>query len=83
LLHHYDSSGLKENYILVYASAKDFEDLCKKYRDHLDHMDYETYSLQGEIKEIETGFNKIKAYRAWHRVNTGETVLYHILVDMF
>jgi hypothetical protein len=82
LLHNYDCSGLKENYILVYASAKDFEGLCKKYRQHLEQMDYESYALKGKIEVAETGFNKIAAYRAHHRCNKGETVLYHLLVDM-
>jgi internalin A len=78
----YDKNGLKENYILVYATAREFEGLCKKYRDHLKQIDYETYPLIGEIETPETGFNKIKAYRGRHRVNTGETVLYHLLVEM-
>jgi internalin A len=82
LLRHYDSTGLKENYILVYGDALDFASLCKRYRAHLDHIDYETYALQGEIEKVETGFNKLAAYRARHRCNEGETVLNHILVEM-
>ena len=82
LFRHYDCSGLKENYILVYGAAPDFEGLCQKYRDHLKHIDYDTYELKGEIVEMETGFNKIAAYRAHHRCNKGETVLYHLLADM-
>ncbi len=84
LLQKYDCSGLKENYIVVYASAPDFEDLCKKYRDHLKHIDYDIYGLKGEIQEVKTGFNKITAFRAHHRCNKGEgeTVLYHLLADM-
>jgi internalin A len=78
----YDVSGLKENYILVYASAKDFAGLCRKYLEHLEHIDYESYGLKGKIEEAETGFNKITAYRAHHRCNEGETVLYHLLVAM-
>ena len=79
----YDCSGLKENYILVYSSARDFVDLCRKYREHLEHIDYESYTLMKDgIEEVHTGFNKIAAYRARHRCNKGETVLYHLLVDM-
>ncbi|NIM17826.1 MAG: hypothetical protein GTO45_38105 [Candidatus Aminicenantes bacterium] len=78
----YDCSGLKENYILVYASVKDFEGLCRKYREHLEQIDYESYGLKGKIEEAETGFNKIAAFRAHHRCNKGETVLYHLLVEM-
>jgi hypothetical protein len=82
LLRNYDCSGLKENYILVYGEVTDFEGLCKKYRDHLKHIDYDTYSLLGEIEKVETGFNKLTAYRARHRCNEGETVLNHIMVEM-
>jgi Leucine-rich repeat (LRR) protein len=79
----YDCSGLKENYIVVYASAKDFEELCRKYLEHLEQIDYESYTLmKNGIEEVLTGFNKIAAYRARHRCNKGETVIYHILVDM-
>jgi hypothetical protein len=78
----YDCSGLKENYILVYVSAKDFAGLCRKYREHLEQIDYESYGLKGKIEEAKTGFNKIAAYRARHRCNKGETVLYHLLVEM-
>ncbi|HLP46754.1 MAG TPA: hypothetical protein VK469_12430, partial [Candidatus Kapabacteria bacterium] len=82
LLHHYDSNGLKENYIVVYASAKDFADLCRKYRDHLKKIDYATFELEGDIEEATTGFNKITAFRARHKCNKGETILYHLLVEM-
>jgi len=82
LLCKYDSSGLKENYILVYAAAADFPGLCQKYRAHLEKIDYKAYPLQGKIAETETGFNKIMAYRAHHRCHKGETVLDHILVEM-
>jgi hypothetical protein len=82
VLRHYDSSGLKENYILVYGEAKDFVGLCKKYRAHLDHIDYESYALHGEIETVATGFHKMAAFRARHRCNEGETVLNHILVEM-
>jgi hypothetical protein len=84
LLQQYDSCGLKENYILVYASAKDFAGLCKKYRDHLPEIDYGKYPLieKAEIEVVPTGFHKIKTFRARHRCNDGETILYHILVEM-
>jgi len=82
LFQRYDVNGLKENYILVYGEAKDFEGLCKNYVAHLAGIDYETHALKGKIEEIETGFNKVTAFRGRHRVNKGETVLYHILVEM-
>ncbi len=83
LFHNYDCSGLKENYILVYASAKDFADLCRKYRDHLLQIDYKSYPLLKDgIEEAPTGFHKIAAFRALHQCNKGETILYHLLVEM-
>jgi hypothetical protein len=83
LFKHYNPSGLKENYILVYASAKDFPVLCRKYRDHLRQIDYKPYPLVKDgIEEAETGFDKITALRARHRSNKGETILYHLLVEM-
>ncbi len=82
LLCKYDTSGLKENYILVYAAAADFAGLCRKYRTHLEQIDYKAYPLLGKIAEPDTGFNKIMAYRGRHRCHTGETVVAHILVEM-
>ncbi|MDQ1353556.1 MAG: Roc protein, partial [Acidobacteriota bacterium] len=68
----------------IYASAKDFAGLCKKYRDHLPEIDYDPYPLKekAKIQEVPTGFNKIKAFRARHRCNDGETILYHLMVEM-
>lgn len=80
LFHDYDCSGLKENYIIVYAAVKDFATLCDKYRKHLEQIDYETYPLKGKIAAKETGLNKIAAFQARHRCHKGETVLYHLLV---
>ncbi|MCX6579663.1 MAG: hypothetical protein NT166_05710 [Candidatus Aminicenantes bacterium] len=37
---------------------------------------------KAEIEEVPTGLNKIKAFRARHRCNDGETILYHLLVEM-
>jgi len=83
LFHNYDCSGLKENYILVYASAGDFAGLCRKYRDHLPQIDYKLYPLlKNGIEEAPTGLNKVAAFRARHRCNNGETILYHLLVEM-
>jgi len=82
LFNNYDCSGLKENYILVYSSAKDFNGLCRKYRDHLEQIDYKFFPLISGIEEVLTGFNKIAVFRARHRCNKGETVLYHLLVEM-
>ncbi|HLP46392.1 MAG TPA: hypothetical protein VK469_10610, partial [Candidatus Kapabacteria bacterium] len=82
LLKNYDSSGLKDIYILVYASAKDFAVLCQKYREYLPQINYAPYPLKEEIKEVPTGFYKIKVFRARHQCNDGETILYHLLVEM-
>jgi hypothetical protein len=47
-------------------------------------IDYDPYPLKEKVKieEAPTGFNKIKAFRARHRFNDGETILYHLLVEM-
>ncbi|HLP57264.1 MAG TPA: hypothetical protein VK186_00470, partial [Candidatus Deferrimicrobium sp.] len=82
LLIDYDCNGLKENYIVVYVSAADFNGLCRKYRQRLEEIDYESYGLISGIDDVPTGLNKIKAYRARHRCNDGETILYHLLAKM-
>jgi hypothetical protein len=79
----YDCSGLKENYILVYATVKDFDEFCRKYREHIEHVDYESYPLlEDGIEEEDTGLNKINAVRARHQCYRGKTVLNHIIVAM-
>ena len=82
LFHNYDCSGLKKNYIIVYAAVKDFAGFCEKYRKHLEEIDYKSYPLKGKIAAKETGFNKIAAYQARHRCHKNETVLDHLLVEM-
>jgi len=81
LLKNYDNNGLKENYILAYVTVKNFGKFCRKYRTHLETIDYRSYTLR-DIKSIESGFNKIKLYKAWHRCISGITILYHLLVKM-
>jgi len=81
-LFQYDCNGLAENYIVVYVSETDFSQLCEKYREHLEKIDYKKNKLLGQIETPTSGFNKITVYRARHRCNDGETVLNHILVEL-
>ncbi|MGE5342868.1 MAG: COR domain-containing protein [Candidatus Omnitrophota bacterium] len=81
LFDNYDCSGLKENYLLVYSTGN-FEELCRNYQEYIQDMDYGSYTLYGDIEIPDTGFNKITAFRARHKYNNNETVLYHILVEM-
>jgi hypothetical protein len=80
-IHIYDCGGLKENFILVYATVNDFPALNEKYLVNLSRIVYK-YPLIGKVEQMETGFNNIKAYRSRHSCNKEETVLYHILVQM-
>jgi len=63
--------------------VKDFVDFSRKYLEHIEKMDYKTAPLIKErIDTVDSGFNRIKVFRAFHRSNDGETVLNHILVEM-
>lgn len=77
----YDSTGLKENFIITYSTAVNFEELWIKYSQLiLNHIyDYELL----KFVEIEKNATDMRLGRAKHLRNGRETILYHILINMY
>ncbi len=77
----YDSSGLKQNFILVYSSAVKFAQLWKNYVDYIPKVDYPYEYL--EFEEIfDYPFTDIKICKSKHLRNENEIYLFHVVVNM-
>jgi hypothetical protein len=76
----YDTVGVKQNLILIYATAKKFNDLWEKYYAHLPSVNYR-YSLLNS-KEIECPFCEIKIAETMHLREGKEVSLFHMMVNM-
>ncbi len=77
----YDTSGLKQNFILVYSTAKSFSELWKKYVEHIRAHTYE-YEFK-DFEEITSyQFADLKIGKAKHIRNGSEIFLYHILLNL-
>jgi len=78
----YDSSALEDNYILVYAEAKDFIGLWKNYLRHLAETGY-PFPVIGNPGEENTEYAEIKAARTRHFRHGRETIIHHVFINMF
>jgi hypothetical protein len=76
----YDTVGVKQNLILIYATAKKFNDLWEKYYTHLPSVNYR-YSLL-KSKEIDSPFCEIKIAETIHLREGMEVSLFHMMVNM-
>ncbi len=77
----YDANGLPENFILVYADEETFDELWRKYVNHLREVDY-LYPLDGAVKELNTGKGAIKCVRTTHSRHDKKTDLVHLFIRM-
>jgi internalin A len=77
----YDPGDMENNYLLVYAEAEDFPGLWKKYFEFLAEIDY-PYKLIGTPEELQTSYANIKLARTRHHREGGETIIYHIFINM-
>ena len=82
LFNNYDTSGLENNFILVYTNVINFGDFCKKYINYI--------STKHEYKYMFKSINKLDVYRytdleihkAEHIREDKKVFLYHIIVKL-
>jgi hypothetical protein len=81
LFNNYDTAGLENNFMVVYANVKDFGTFCKSYIDYIANHNY-THIFQS-VKEIKDyRFADFKIFRAEH-IRQGQNVfLYHIVINV-
>ena len=80
LINRYDTSGNKENFIIVYSRAKWFQELWNNYKNFVDeHFDY----FISKITEKEVDKSDIKVGMNHYKRNGKELTLYHLFVNMY
>lgn len=77
----YDTSGLKQNFIIVYSSAINFAQLWEKYVDYIPKVDY-PYKWLEFTEIVDYSFTDIKVGKSKHLRNENEIYLFHIVVNM-
>lgn len=79
----YDTTGLKNNFILSYVTAKDFEGFWEKYKKHIKEHDYQ-YSLSDYDASIDNEFDYagIKVVLTKHNRDGNVVGLYHICMKI-
>jgi hypothetical protein len=80
-LFNYDASGVKENFIIVYAEAADFSGLWEKYLERIPEITFEN-PLHGKVEEEPVEYANIKLACARHVVEKNLCDVYHLFVKM-
>ncbi len=77
----YDPSGVKENFIIVYAETANFSVLWKKYLNYIEKIDF-SYPLQSTVEEEPVQFTDIKLARTRHKRQGAIQDVYHLFINM-
>ncbi len=80
-LFNYDTSGLKQNFIIVYVEVGNFLELWKKYMSYIPSIDF-LYPLTAGIMEEASDFTDIRLARTTHQREGKTTDVYHIFINM-
>lgn len=80
-LFRYDTTGLENNYIIIYSLAKNFYGLWNKYKDFISKHNYEHKFI--DFKElVEFSFTDIRIGVAQHSRNGDVINLYHFMINL-
>ena len=74
----YDTSGNKNNYLLSYVKANDFDGFCEKYKDFFDS--YNGRTKIEKIVNLPLDYAKIKVYLSESKHSESTINTYHILI---
>ena len=77
----YDPGGLEQNFIIVYADARDFLDLWQKYLAYIPNIDF-PYTLTDGPREEASDFTDIRIAQTTHQRQGKQTTLYHLFINM-
>lgn len=81
LLNNYDTVGLENNFIVVYANVANFGGFCSKYIDYISNKHKYKYLFQS-VKEIEDyRYADFKIYEAEHIRHGNKVFLYHVIIN--
>jgi hypothetical protein len=76
----YDTAGLKQNLILIYSSAKNFDNFWKKYYSHIKNVSYPYQLLHSE--ELDISFCDMRLAKTTHNRENIEVSLFHMIVKI-
>ncbi|MEX0598321.1 MAG: hypothetical protein WD512_17670 [Candidatus Paceibacterota bacterium] len=80
LLQNYDTAGNKENYAVIYAKAKNFDRLWKKY---FNYVNNEIFPNESNMKEIEMEKSDLRGGTSLYKRNGKTLSLHHLFVNMY
>jgi hypothetical protein len=81
----YDTTGLSENYILVYSESKDFVGFWKKYLDYIPNIELpkcKFISIQ-DISEDKSHTTEVKIARVNYNRMERTTTVYHLFINLY
>lgn len=77
----YDTTGLENNFIIVYSTAKKFNNLWLKYQKFIAEYKF-NYQMSSFSEIFDYKFSDIKVAVSVHKRNGKETNLYHVMINM-
>src|SRR5690625_607524 len=79
LIYRYDTAGNHENFIIIYAKAKHFDKLWKKYKQNINSK---IFLDRPDIRELEMSKSEIKCGRTTYIRSGKQLILHHLFVNM-
>jgi hypothetical protein len=77
----YDTTGLYANFVLVYSTAKKFDELCFKYSQYIDSSKFQ-YPFKPWVELKKKNHSSIRIGLTEYHRDSSIHNLYHIIVDM-
>ncbi|MEZ7498174.1 hypothetical protein QO200_05415 [Flavobacterium sp. Arc3] len=78
----YDTTGLENNFIIVYSNSKNFDSFWVRYIEFISEHSY-LYKFKSFKENLSYQFSDIKIGVAIHERKGKEVKLFHIMVDLF
>ena len=78
----YDANGLKNNYIVVYANAKNFGTFYTSYKTFVSNHTFQ-YPLVKLEEQDDLPYTDLKKLSTTHIRNGSETTLHHVVINLF
>ncbi|MCP4156609.1 MAG: GTP-binding protein [bacterium] len=80
-LFNFEPAGIKENIVIIYSEAEDFDSFWNQYITHLPNNIFK-YHLEGKVQEGAINSRGIKLARTRHRKGQNLRNVFHLLVDI-
>ncbi|MBP0613944.1 hypothetical protein J8J42_12940 [Chryseobacterium sp. cx-311] len=77
----YDANGLTDNYVIVYANAKNFGSFYKAYRDFVKSHTFK-YPLADLTEDSSVQYAELKKFTIVHNRNDVEVNMHHIVINL-